>query len=41
MAKASQEDREDYECPECGQAYHCRGAAPPRITLLTARTDGG
>jgi len=41
MAKTSREDREDYDCPECGHTYHCRGTAPPRVTLLSGRTDGG
>jgi hypothetical protein len=41
MGKPTQEDREDYACPECGAGYHCRGSAPPRVTLISGRTDGG
>lgn len=41
MGKPTQEDREDYACPECGVGYHCRGSAPPQVTLLSGRTDGG
>lgn len=40
MAKNSNEEREDYRCPECGQTYHCRGSEPPRVRLLSPRTDG-
>ena len=39
MAKSSQEQVEEYNCPECGRTSRCRGAAPPRITLLSNRTD--
>ena len=40
MVKFSQEERADYRCPECKQTYHCRGAEPPTVTLLSGRTDG-
>lgn len=40
MVKASDETRAEYECPECGQPYHCRGLASPKVTLLSPRTDG-
>lgn len=41
FGRISKEEREDYACPECGHAYHCRGVAAPRVTLLSGRTDGG
>lgn len=41
MAKSSQELIEEYCCPECGRSYRCRGSEPPRVTLLSGRTDGG
>lgn len=41
MARSSQENLEPYACPQCGQIYHCRGTAPPRVKLLSVRTDGG
>jgi len=41
MAKSSQEQIEEYGCPECGRIYRCRGSEPPRVTLLSKRTDGG
>ncbi len=41
LAQVSQEVRESYACPECGATYYCRAPAPPRVTLLSPRTDGG
>ena len=40
MAKTSDEDLEEYACPECGQGYRCRGSAPPQVNLISGRTDG-
>lgn len=40
MAKSSQEQVEEYGCPECGQVYRCRGSEPPRVSLISKRTDG-
>lgn len=32
--------REEYECPECGMAYHTEAAGEPEVQLLRRRTDG-
>ncbi len=39
LAKSSQEQIEEYNCPVCGETYRCRGSAPPRVTLLSQRAD--
>lgn len=39
MAKASDEVRADYPCPECGQLYHCRGSVSPQVTLISGRNS--
>jgi hypothetical protein len=38
--KGWQDEFENYQCPECGHAYRCRGTEPPSVRLLSPRTDG-
>jgi predicted RNA-binding Zn-ribbon protein involved in translation (DUF1610 family) len=37
--RISREERSEYACPECGNPYHCRSTSPPRVRLLSPRTD--
>lgn len=33
-------DVEEYYCPECHKEFTCRASISPRVTLISARTDG-
>ncbi|MFO1419039.1 MAG: hypothetical protein U1E83_10260 [Methylotetracoccus sp.] len=36
---ASWKDTHSYSCPECGRTSFAKTSTPPRITLLSKRTD--
>lgn len=38
--KTANNEREEYNCPECGQEYYARASMPIRVTLKKKRTDG-